>query len=170
MVVWSENAMQSREVRAEATYALNENKLLPVRIDPVKIWARYNIVQYDDVLHRPPDRDPNWPEVIRHLSAKVGLAPKPNVFATPPAANDGAPAPQPRASKIVEISDKPVLPPGIAAPALLMSASGLSLIAWLAVPLFGGPDTNLPLYAATAFAAMAIGIAAATLLRPARTK
>lgn len=161
VVVWSEHAMQSREVRAEATYALNENKLLPLRIDPVKIWARYNIVQYEDVLQRPPDRDPNWPAILGHLRRKLGLSSAPDsATGAGQAAADAVP-PAPRA-----VSDAPVLPPGIAASALLMSASGLSLIAWLVVPLVSKTETMIPVFAAVGFAALGIAFAMSALLRP----
>lgn len=174
LVLWSESAMQSREVRAEATYALNENKLLPVRIEPVKIWARYNIVQYEDVLNRPPDQDPNWPAVLKHLEAKAGLPePEETVFLQP-AANDGAPAAPAPARRIESaanrkaVSDAPVLPPGIAMPAILMSASGLSLITSLILPFTPLPDTDIPLFAALGFAALAIAAVVASLVRPQR--
>lgn len=182
LVFWSENAMQSREVRAEATYALNENKLLPVRIEPVKIWARYNIVQYEDVLNRPPVSDPNWPVVLKHLEAKAGTPQAEEAVFLPPAANDmasgGAPgaapaappqarrAPAPAPAK--KVSDAPVLPPGVATPALLMSASGLSLIASLVLPMAGLPQTDIPLFAAIGFAAIAIVSVVASLVRPQR--
>lgn len=175
LVLWSESAMQSREVRAEATYALNENKLLPVRIEPVKIWARYNIVQYEDVLNRPPHLDPNWPAVLKHLEAKAGLPePEETVF-LPPAANDGVtstPAPARRAPGSSParkaVSDDPVLPPGIATPAILMSATGLSLITSLILPFTSLPDTDIPLFAALGFATLAIVAVVASLVRPQR--
>lgn len=170
LVVWSENAMQSREVRAEATYALNENKLLPVRIEPVKIWARYNIVQYEDVLDRPLHRDPNWPAVMLHLRSRIGHAPAVLVTAPPIAANDHGTAPQAvPAAPLIELDDRPVLPLSIAAPALLMSASGLSLIGSLVLPFTSLPDSDYPLYAAIAFGALAAGIVLASFVRPQRS-
>lgn len=45
VVLWTPNSIASREVRAEATYALNESTIFPIRIDDVKLWARYDIVQ-----------------------------------------------------------------------------------------------------------------------------
>jgi hypothetical protein len=149
LVVWSENAMKSREVRAEATYALSENKLLPVRIEPVKIWARYNMVQYEDVLGRPVTGDPNWPSVIRMLKSRAAARSR----------DSGHEATEPER----DVSDRPVLPPGILAPAVLMSASGLCLIASALAPLSPWPETELPVYAAIGFAALAVGFVASSL-------
>jgi hypothetical protein len=172
LVIWSESAMASREVRAEATYALNENKLLPVRIDPVKIWARYNIVQYKDVLNRPPERDPNWPAVIGHLRSRVEPERPPQAAPPPLAGSDGAPPVPPQKQVKVSVqkrlSDAPVLPMGIASSAVFMIASGMSVIAWLGVPLLDGPDTMIPLWSAAAFGTLGILTALTTLLRPSR--
>jgi TIR domain len=41
IVIWSERSVQSRYVRTEATYALDQDKLVPVAIESVKLPLRF---------------------------------------------------------------------------------------------------------------------------------
>lgn len=124
LVIWSEASMQSREVRAEATYALQEKKLLPIRVDDVRLWARYNIVQYEDIFSRPPDQDPNWPVVVSHLKRHVET-PGPDGIA-----EDTAPIrPAPAARKPVR--GGAVVPASMILPSAFTGAGALSFLTWL---------------------------------------
>ncbi len=129
LVVWSENAMASREVRAEATYGLQEKKLLPIRIEDVRLWARYNIVQYEDIFSRPPDRDSNWPVVVNYLRKYVST--------------EEADGSDENTAPITPAKPKPVrggavVPASMILPGAMTAAGGLTFLIWL---LSGGGDT-----------------------------
>lgn len=145
LVVWSQSSMASREVRAEATYGLQEKKLLPIRVEDVKLWARYNIVQYEDIFARPPESDPNWNIIVSHLRRYTG---------TPEA--DGAPevtapiaAPQPPPPA----RGGAVIAPSMILPSVFTGAGGLTFLIWLVSG--GGPGlgSRLQLYSAVALLA-----------------
>lgn len=124
LVVWSEASMESREVRAEATYALQEKKLLPIRVEDVRLWARYNIVQYEDVFSRPPEQDPNWPAVVKHLK-RHAETPGPDGIGEDTAAIRPAPSPA------KPVRGGIVVPPSMILPSALTGAGALTFLTWL---------------------------------------
>lgn len=139
-VVWSKNSMASREVRAEATYALNENKLLPIRIEDVKIWARYAIVQYRDLFKRPVNEDPNWAEVINRIEERMrGLGAESGAVETAGTAlgAEAAPAGPKAATVNMAAASTPrvrggvVIPPESVAPATLAVLGVAAFGGWL---------------------------------------
>lgn len=161
LVVWSEASMQSREVRAEATYGLQEGKLLPIRIEDVRLWARYSIVQYRDIFSRPPETDPNWSVIVEHLRIYAG---------TPEA--DGAPeqaTPVSRAPMTQPVS-RPVrggavLPSGMILPSAFTGAGGLAFLVWLASSAGDSPGSDLQLYSAIGLLAIGLVSSAMSLFR-----
>lgn len=156
LVVWSENAMASREVRAEATYGLQEKKLLPIRIEDVRLWARYNIVQYEDVFSRPPERDSNWPVVVRYLKKYV---------ATEEAdGSDEDTAPITPAIKPQQVRGGAVVPASMILPAAMTGAGGLTFLIWLLSG--GGSSLGATIQFYSAVGLLVVGaIAAAISLR-----
>lgn len=145
LVVWSEASMASREVRAEATYALQEKKLLPIRVDDVRLWARYNIVQYEDIFSRPPDQDPNWPVVVTHLKRQVET-PGPDGIAEDTSPISAAP-PKPRPAR-----GGAVVPASMILPSALTGAGGLTFLTWL-IANGEGLASDIQLYSAVALLA-----------------
>lgn len=160
LVVWSETSMQSREVRAEATYALQEKKLLPIRVDDVRLWARYNIVQYKDIFSRPPDQDPNWPLVVTHLR-RHAETPGPDGLT-----EDTAP--------IRAATEKPkparggaVVPTAMILPSALTGAGALTFLTWLIAD-GEGVGSEIQLYSSVALLAAGTLASIFTFLRTPR--
>lgn len=147
LVVWSQSSMASREVRAEATYGLQEKKLLPIRVEDVKLWARYNIVQYEDIFARPPEQDPNWNIIVDHLRRYTG---------TPEA--DGAPevtAPIRTAAPPPKVRGGAVIPASMILPSVFTGAGGLTFLTWLISG--GGPGLGSQIQFYSALALLAVG-------------
>lgn len=145
LVVWSEASMESREVRAEATYALQEKKLLPIRVDDVRLWARYNIVQYEDVFSRPPEEDPNWPVVVKHLK-RHAETPGPDGIAEDTSPIRAAPR------KARPARGGAVVPASMILPSAFTGAGALTFLTWL---IAGGEGlaSQVQLYSAVALLA-----------------
>lgn len=159
LVVWSENAMASREVRAEATYGLQEKKLLPIRIDEVRLWARYNIVQYEDVFSRPPEQDPNWPVVVDYLKRYVSTAEADG------ADEDTAPIRAAARSRPVQARGGAVVPAAMILPSAMTAAGGLTFLTWLIAGGGNGTGSMIQFYSALALLVAGMLASAAALFR-----
>ena len=70
LVLWSEQSVQSRYVRDEATYALERNKLVPVAIENVTLPFRFSGVQTSSLLHWNGSRDSSqFRKLVEDISA-----------------------------------------------------------------------------------------------------
>lgn len=163
LVVWSEASMKSREVRAEATYGLQEGKLLPIRIEDVRLWARYSIVQYRDIFSRPPETDPNWKVIVDHLRLSAG---SPEIDDAPEqtAPASGRAAAQSGARRA---RGGAALPPGMILPSAFTGAGGLTFLAWV-VSGSEGLGSDIQLYSAIGLIAAGIVTSAMSLFRSPR--
>jgi tetratricopeptide (TPR) repeat protein len=75
LVLWSEESVQSRYVRDEATYALEKNKLVPVAIGNVTLPFRFRGVQTSSLLHWDGSRDSSeFRRLVDDISAILGPA------------------------------------------------------------------------------------------------
>jgi hypothetical protein len=157
LVVWSEASMASREVRAEATYALQEKKLLPIRVDDVRLWARYNIVQYEDVFSRPPEQDPNWPVVVKHLKRHAGT-PGPDGIDEDTAPIRAVPR------KARPARGGAVVPAAMILPSAFTGAGALTFLTWL-ISGSEGPGAQIQLYSSVALLAAGAFASVLTFLR-----
>jgi hypothetical protein len=73
VVVWSEEARNSVWVRAEATEALDDNKLAQVRVDGVKPPLPFTVVEMLDLRHWRGGRgDAPWPRLENAAKALAG--------------------------------------------------------------------------------------------------
>ena len=73
LVLWSEQSVQSRYVRDEATYALEKNKLVPVAIENVTLPFRFRGVQTSSLLHWDGSRDSSqFRKLVEDISAILG--------------------------------------------------------------------------------------------------
>lgn len=71
VVVWSTNALASKEVRAEAYFAMATGKAFPIRIEDVRLSYRWEPLQRVDLLERPVDASPNWQRLLDDLRRHV---------------------------------------------------------------------------------------------------
>ena len=76
LVLWSEQSVQSRYVRDEATYALEKNKLVPVAIENVTLPFRFRGVQTSSLLHWDGSRDSSqFRKLVEDIYAILGPTP-----------------------------------------------------------------------------------------------
>lgn len=168
LVVWTEASMQSREVRAEATYGLQESKLLPIRIEDVRLWARYNIVQYKDVFSRPPEDDPNWHVVVGYLRRYAGSPERDG------APEDVAPLPAPAGAAVIPApAARParggaVIPRAMVLPSAFTGAGGLTFLSWL-IAGAEGLGGQVQFYSAVGLLAIGLAASALSMIRTPRT-
>jgi formylglycine-generating enzyme required for sulfatase activity len=73
IVMWSERSVQSRYVRDEATYALDQDKLVPVAIESVKLPFRFRGVHTPSLLGWDGSKDlPEFRRLVEDIAAIVG--------------------------------------------------------------------------------------------------
>jgi hypothetical protein len=78
IVAWSKNSVNSDWVRAEAAYALESNKLLPVRLDNAPPPLRFiNMQTVDFASWDGSGDDPAFCTLVADLSHMIGLPSKP---------------------------------------------------------------------------------------------
>ena len=82
VVVWSQNAVASQNVKDEAHYALEEHKALPIRIEDVKLPYRWRRLQYVDLFARPPERNDKWEMLVKAARCEGGGADAPSADQT----------------------------------------------------------------------------------------
>src|SRR5262245_19704926 len=76
LVLWSEQSVQSRYVRDEATYALEKDKLVPVAIENVTLPFRFRGVQTSSLLDWDGSRDSSeYRRLVDDISAILGSTP-----------------------------------------------------------------------------------------------
>ena len=74
VVLWSKLSARSRFVKDEATYALNQNKLLPARIDDGVLPFRFqNLHTIDLSGHGQPNDGAVFGVLIEHITRRIGL-------------------------------------------------------------------------------------------------
>ena len=89
VIVWSEGAVASPNVRDEAHYALEERKAFPIRIEAVTPPFRFRRLQHVDLFKRPVVQDPNWQRLIAAIREQRNM-----VVADDSGSTDGPPARQ----------------------------------------------------------------------------
>lgn len=77
VVAWSEAARNSLWVRAEATEALDENKLVQLRLDGVRPPLPFTVVQMIDLTRWRGGQSDPWPEVEAEARGLVGGGSRP---------------------------------------------------------------------------------------------
>lgn len=78
VVLWSEASVaETTFVRTEAGFALDQEKLVPVRLDPCKLPLRFRDIQTADLTDwKPRDREhPEWKRAVGWVRALVGTTP-----------------------------------------------------------------------------------------------
>jgi TIR domain len=76
IVLWSQRSVQSRYVRAEATYALDRDKLVPVAIEKVNLPFRFRGVHTLSLLGWDGSKDfPEFRKLVDDISAILGPSP-----------------------------------------------------------------------------------------------
>lgn len=151
VVVWSEAARNSLWVRAEATEALDNNKLAQVRLDSVKPPLPFTVIEMLDLSHWGGGRsEAPWPRVEAAARALAG---------------GGAPALDERVFKGPALQDM-----GSAAALGWLSLALIAFVSTLTLQLGpGGLDPDLYRVLASGSFALACVAFALTLLRVVRT-
>lgn len=73
VVLWSRTSVTSRWVRAEATWATSENKLVPVMIEHCKRPIMFELTQSVELLNwQGRDDDPVWQGLVESLAQRAG--------------------------------------------------------------------------------------------------
>lgn len=72
VVVWTQASVKSRFVRAEAQLGFDEQKLLPVRLEDVRLPVPFNIVETTDLKSSPLTQDANWNRIASHIQSVLG--------------------------------------------------------------------------------------------------
>lgn len=75
VVVWSESALASENVKDEAYYAREENKAFPVRIEDVQPPFRFRRLQSVDLFQRPVEDNEKWDDLVDAISERRGRGP-----------------------------------------------------------------------------------------------
>jgi formylglycine-generating enzyme required for sulfatase activity len=76
VVIWSKRSVKSRFVKDEATYALNEGKLVPIQIEDVHLPFRFaNLHTVSLIGWDGSDDDPGYKKMIHDVSVVLGSSP-----------------------------------------------------------------------------------------------
>ncbi len=90
VVLWSKHSVESRWVRAEATQAERDKKLVPVTIEPCKRPIMFELTQTADLSHWKGDaQDRSWLALVSGLRKHAGKA-RPTDIVAPIAATESA--------------------------------------------------------------------------------
>lgn len=73
LIVWSEAARASDEVKDEAFFARKLRKALPARLQPVDLPYRLDRIQRVELPDEPVERCPDWPRLVAALRERRGL-------------------------------------------------------------------------------------------------
>ncbi len=122
VVLWSPRSVESRWVRAEATHADREGKLVPVMIEDCKRPIMFELTQTADLIHWNGDpRNKQWHAFLEDVKAFVRKQPS----ATPEPRLASEPAKAPLNRPLITLFKRPAILGGI--------ATAIALIAIVAV-------------------------------------
>jgi TolB-like protein len=123
IVLWSKTAVSSRWVRAEATQANANNRLVPVMIEACKRPIMFELTHTADLAHWKGDADdPAWKSFVDDLRRFPGLDAVGADAPAPAPASASTPAAMPAAAAQRQRSMVPVIAAGLAAVLVLGAA------------------------------------------------
>jgi len=118
VVLWSPRSVASRWVRAEATLADRDNKLVPIIIEPCNRPIIFELTHAAELAEWTGDRsEANYQTLIRDLRRMVGKTNDAQAAASQPAAPDSTTAPEPEATSAPAPVEAVPIPPVAEAPA-----------------------------------------------------
>lgn len=71
VVVWTEASMKSKHVRAEAKFGFDEDKLIPIRLDGVRIPYPFYSIQTEDLRADPLTSDERWSAIVEEIQQRL---------------------------------------------------------------------------------------------------
>ena len=104
-MVWTDASRQSHRVREEATEALDQDKLIPLRFEPVKPPFGFRTIHAEDFVGWDGDKTAEcWRRLALQLSGLTGVPiDRPTTERAAPQAEPSAPAPAPHAVNYVPL-------------------------------------------------------------------